>query len=141
MLRAPHEHTVIETRRHGIVLVRAFVRSFLLSAGGIALVPLGAPWSAIGAAVAALAAVLALSAVWRWERTRVVLTDERLFVVHGTLRRHAAGVRLERLGTIELEQGILGRILGYGTIVAGELEIDFVPAPRELFAVVERVAA
>jgi hypothetical protein len=57
------------------------------------------------------------------------------------LRRRAAAVRLGGIGTIELEQGVLGRLLGYGTVVAGELEIEFVPAPRELFAVVERVAA
>jgi hypothetical protein len=27
----------------------------------------------------------------------------------------------------EVERPILGRILGYGTVVAGELEIDWVP--------------
>ena len=141
MLRTSGEQTVLETRRHGVVLARAFVRSFVLSAAGIGLLALAWPWSALGAVAAGLGAVLAVIAVWRWERTRIVLTTEKLFVVHGTLRRRAAAVRLERVGTIELEQGLVGRLLGYGTVVAGDLEIDYVPAPRELFAVVGRVAA
>ncbi|MBW8741103.1 MAG: PH domain-containing protein, partial [Acidobacteria bacterium] len=78
------------------------------------------------------AALLVLRAVWRWERTRVVLTTEKLFVVHGTWRRRAAAVRLSRVGPIEIEQSVLGRLLGYGTIVAGELEITHVPQPRRL---------
>jgi uncharacterized membrane protein YdbT with pleckstrin-like domain len=79
-----------------------------------------------------LAATLVLRAVWRWERTRVVLTTEKLFVVHGTLRRRAAAVRLARVGPVEIEQTILGRLLGYGTIVAGDLEITHVPRPERL---------
>jgi len=52
--------------------------------------------------------------------------------VHGTVRRRAAAVRLARVGAVELEQSLLGRILGYGTIVAGDLEITHVPDPRRL---------
>jgi uncharacterized membrane protein YdbT with pleckstrin-like domain len=141
MLTHKHEHVVLETRRHGIVLARAFVRSFVLVASGVALLILGWPWSAAGAALWLIAAFLTVAVVWRWERTKVVLTTEKLFVVHGTLRRRAAAVHLERVHTIELEQTLLGRLLSYGTLVAGELEIDYVPAPRELYAVVERVAA
>ena len=60
-------------------------------------------------------------AVWRWHRTTIVVTTEKLFVVHGTVRRRAAAVRLTRVGAIELEQTLLGRLLGYGTLCAGEL--------------------
>ena len=77
-----------------------------------------------------LAAVIAVRAVWRWERTHVVLTTEKLFVVYGTVRRRAAAVRLERVGAVEIEQSLLGRLLGYGTVVAGDLEITYVPEPR-----------
>jgi hypothetical protein len=38
---------------------------------------------------------------------------------------------------VEIEQGLLGRLLGYGTVVAGDLEITHVPEPRRL---VERLA-
>jgi len=141
MLAVPGEHIWLETRRHGIVLARAFARSFALLAAGIALLALGWPASAGGAGLAVLAALLAVAAVWRWERTRVVITSEKLFVVHGILRRRAAAVRLGRVGAIEVEQTLLGRMLGYGTIVAGELEIRYVPAPRQVYGLVERLAA
>jgi uncharacterized membrane protein YdbT with pleckstrin-like domain len=141
MLASPHEHVFLERRRHAIVLVSAFVRILAVAACGIVLLGLGWPLSVGGAALLLLAAVAAVASVWRWERTLVVLTDEKLFVVHGTLRRRAAAVRLARVGTIELEQTLLGRLLGYGTLVAGELEIPYVPAPRELYALVERIAA
>jgi uncharacterized membrane protein YdbT with pleckstrin-like domain len=140
MRTAAHERVVFETRRHGVVLARAFVRSFALTAVAAALLVVGWPWSAGGALLTAAAAFLALAAVWRWERTRIILTTEKLCVVHGTFRRHAAAVQLSHVGTIELEQTLLGRLLGYGTLVAGELEIDRVRAPGELCAVVQRVA-
>ena len=141
MVAAPHEHILFETRRHGVTLVRAFTRSGVLVVCAGALLALGWPWSAAGATLSALSAVLAVGAVWRWERTRVVLTTEKLVIVRGTLRRRSSAVRLDRVRTIELEQTLLGRLLGYGTLVAGELEIDRVRSPRELYAVVQRVGA
>jgi uncharacterized membrane protein YdbT with pleckstrin-like domain len=92
-------------------------------------------------ALQALGAFIALRAVWNWEQTRVVLTTDKLFVVHGTLRKHAAAVRLARIGTVEIEQGLIGRLLGYGTIVAGDLEIEYVLEPRRVYGLVERLSA
>ena len=139
MLTAPGERVWLESRKHGIVLARAFARSFALLAVGMAMLALGWPVSAGGAGLAVLAALLAVAAVWRWERTTLVVTSEKLFVVHGILHRRAAGVRLARLGAIEIEQTLLGRLLGYGTIFAGELEIDYVPAPRRVYGLVEQL--
>jgi uncharacterized membrane protein YdbT with pleckstrin-like domain len=127
-----HEHVFVEERRHGIVLAGSFVRAAAVAAPGAFGVVVGWPATAVGAGLLVVAAVIAVSAVWRWERTHVVLTAEKLFVVHGTLRRRAAAVRLARVGAVELEQSLLGRLLGYGTIVAGDLEITHVPKPRQL---------
>ena len=33
--------------------------------------------------------LVALVAVWRWERTRLVVTTDKIYVVHGTFRRRA----------------------------------------------------
>ena len=60
------------------------------------------------------------------------MTTDKLFVVYGIARRHAAAVRLARVGPVEVEQGLLGRLLGYGTLVAGDLEIPYVPDPRRV---------
>jgi len=93
-----------------------------------------------GAVLVVLGALLALRAVWRWERTHLVVTTEKLFVVDGTLRRRSSAVRLRSVENLELDQSLAGRLLGYGTLVAGPLEIDHVPEPRNVYRLVERLA-
>jgi membrane protein YdbS with pleckstrin-like domain len=132
MLATPEERIRLDERRHAVVLAGPFARALALSGLGLVALWLGWPLSAAGAVLLALGALLAVRAVWRWERTHVVVTTEKLFVVHGTLRRRAAAVRLGRVGAVELEQTLLGRLLGYGTVTAGELEISYVARPREL---------
>ena len=88
-----------------------------------------APWTAaaaVGAVLLALAAMIAVVGVARWDRTHLVVTDSALVVEHGFLRRSSASVSLNAT-VFEVERPLLGRILGYGTVVAGELEIDCVP--------------
>lgn len=126
------DHVYIDARRHGIVLIRPLGRALLLSLLGAVAFLGGWPVSVAGAALLCIAAIGAVASVWRWDRTRVVLTDERLFVVYGTLRRRAAAVRLERVQTVEIEQSALGRLLGYGTVLAGDLEISCVPRPADV---------
>jgi membrane protein YdbS with pleckstrin-like domain len=126
------ERIYLDARRHGVVLVRPLGRAFVLALlGGIAFLG-GWPVSAAGAALLWLAALGAVVAVWRFDRTRVVLTADKLFVVHGTLRRRAAAVRLEKIQTVQVDQSLLGRLLGYGTLVAGDLEISCVARPADL---------
>jgi membrane protein YdbS with pleckstrin-like domain len=141
MLIEPGERICLDARRHGIVLMRPVGQAAALGVvGGGALVG-GWPLPLVGAACLVAGAILLLRSVWEWERTHVVVTTEKLYVVHGTLRRRAAAVRLSRLGTIELDQTLLGRLFGYGTLVAGELEIDFVPEPRRVCGLVARLGS
>lgn len=137
MVRSSSEQVRLDERRHAVVLAGPFLRALVLTVGGVSGFVLGWPLSVVGVVLLVLAAVVAVRAVWRWERTHVVLTTEKLFVVHGTVRRRAAAVRLERVGAVEIEQNLLGRLLGYGTVVAGDLEITHVPEPRRL---VERLS-
>ena len=119
---------MIQTHRHGIVLLRPLVRSLLLAAAGAAC--FFAPWRPVavaGAALLALAAFLAVVAVTRWDRTHLVLRGDELSVVYGVVRRTAVRVTLEPGRPVEVERSLLGRILGYGTLIAGELEVDAVP--------------
>jgi membrane protein YdbS with pleckstrin-like domain len=140
MLAHESEHVYVDSRRHGIVLVKPLSRALVLAGLGCAGFVLGWPATLAGGVLLGVAAAIAGGAVWRWDRTHVVVTSEKLFVAHGTLRRRAAAVHLARLGAVEIEQSLLGRLLGYGTIVAGELEIACVPRPRELLGLVQRLA-
>ena len=91
-------------------------------------------------AVVALGALVALRAVWKWERTRVVVTTEKVFVVGGTWRKRARAVRLAAVEAVELEQSFPGQLLGYGTVFVGPLALDHVPRPKSLYHLVERLA-
>jgi uncharacterized membrane protein YdbT with pleckstrin-like domain len=123
---------LLETRLHGIVLGGSVVKALVLAGVGAALLALGWPWSAGGVIAMALAALVALRAAWRWDRTKIVLTSDRLSIITGVMRRRAASVRLSSFGTLEIEQTVPGRIFRYGTLIAGDLEVDFVPDPDEL---------
>jgi membrane protein YdbS with pleckstrin-like domain len=134
------EQVFVDERRHGIVLARPLGRALLLALlGGMGLL-LNWPASIAGVFLLFAAAVDALVAVLRWDRTHVIVTTEKLSVVHGVVRRRAAAVGLTKVATVEVDQSLLGRMLGYGTLVAGDLEIDCVPRAREVSAVVQRLA-
>jgi membrane protein YdbS with pleckstrin-like domain len=133
---APGEEIRLQARPHGAALARPLARPLVLAGLGTALVvaglPVAWPLGALGAGALVVSAVLALAAVWRWDRTRLVLTSEKLFVVYGIAARRAAAVRLGRVPALEFEQGVVGRVLGYGTLVAGDFEVPYVPDPRRV---------
>ena len=134
------EQIRLEARRHGIVLARPLLRSLLVAAAGGAAFLGPWPLPVAGAGMLAVAALLAVAAVLRWERTHVLLTPDALVVSHGVLRRESVTVRLARVGPVEVEQTLLGRVLGYGTIAAGDLEIDYVTQPKLLSRTIGRLA-
>ena len=141
MPKHQEERICLDARRHGVVLVRPLLRASVLALCGGAAFLGGWPVSAVGAALLVLAALIVTIAVWRWDRTHVVLTTEKLFVSHGVVHRRAATIRLAQVGTVEVEQGLLGRVFGYGTLVAGELEIRWVARPRQLYGLLEQLLA
>jgi uncharacterized membrane protein YdbT with pleckstrin-like domain len=118
---------LMEAHRHGVALARPFLRALLLALAGAACFL--APWPAVavaGATLMGLAALIAVAAVVRWDRTHLAVTRSALVVEHGLLSRRTASISLN--GTVfEIERTLLGRILGYGTVVAGELEMNYVP--------------
>jgi membrane protein YdbS with pleckstrin-like domain len=140
VLTGPNERVCVDARRHGVVLARPLVRALAPAAAGAVLTVQPWPLAIVGAALLAFGAALALRAVWRWDRTRVVLTNEKLYVVHGIVRRHTAGVRLRAVDAVELEQSLTGRLLGYGTLTVGALEVTHVPQVRRVAHLVERLS-
>ena len=138
---ARDEQVCFDARRHGVSLVRPLAQAALLAGAGAVL--LAMPWPPLavpGAALVVIAASVCLRAVWLWDRTRLVVTTEKVCVIDGTLRRKSSAVRLRSVESLELEQSFPGRLLGYGTLVAGPLEIEHVPHPRSVYRLVERLA-
>ena len=140
MLVDREEEVCLEARRHGIVLARPLCWAVILSGIGGVVSTAPPPFAVAGGVVIGLAALVALRAVWKWERTRVVVTTDKVLVVGGTWRRRAHSVRLAGLEAIELEQTLVGQLLGYGTVVVGPMALDHVPKPKSVYRLVERLA-
>lgn len=140
-MRAETQHVYLDARRHGIVLARPLARALVLAAVGALGFVVGSPASFAGAVLLLAAGLAALVAVWRWDRVHVVVTAEEVALVGGVLRRRTAAVRLADVRRWEVDQSLFGRLLGYGTVVAGELELAFVPRPRELCRLVQSLVS
>ena len=140
MLANAHEEVCFDARRHGVVLARPLAQVVVMASARRD--PARAAVSAAdsGRRPPRGGGGVLLRAVWRWERAHLVVTTEKLFVVDGTLRRRSSAVRLRSLENLDLEQSLPGRLLGYGTLVAGPLEIEHVPHPRSVYRLVEQLA-
>ena len=141
MLADDHERVLLDARSHGIALAPRLTRALLLAVVAASAVVSGWPFALAAPPLLAVAALISLSAVVRWERTRLVVTTEKVFVVHGVVRRRAAAVRLGAVDAIELDQSLPGRLLGYGTIRLGPLEVPHVAVPRRVCGLVQQLAA
>jgi hypothetical protein len=141
MLAGPDEEVFLDARRHGIVLVRPLARAMICTVVGGALLAFAWPVGVVGALLMGLGALLAVRSVWAWERTRVVVTSEKVFVVNGTWRRRAKAVRLGAIEAVEFDQSLPGLLLGYGTVVVGPLALEAMAEPKRVCRLVERLAS
>ncbi len=131
----PAEEVRLDARPHGIALVHPLLRPLALAGLGAVLVFVGKTYwvvGVVGAGLLVLTALLVFGVVLRWDRTRLLLTSEKLTVVYGVARRRSASVSLVHAPALEFDQGILGRLLGYGTLVAGDFEVPYVPDARRI---------
>jgi uncharacterized membrane protein YdbT with pleckstrin-like domain len=140
----PHrdEEVYLDARLHGAVLARPIFRSSLLVVLGIAamLVPYAAG-PALGAVLIAAGAFFTLRAVWQWERTHLVVTTEKVYLLNGTLHRRSKAVRLQLVDAVEVDQSLVGQLFGYGTVVVGPLKVGHIARPSEVCHLVERLAS
>jgi uncharacterized membrane protein YdbT with pleckstrin-like domain len=136
------EEVYLDARLHGVVLARPIARSSLLVVLGIAalLVPFAAA-AVVGALLIGAGALFMLRAVWQWERTHLVVTTEKVYLLKGTLHRRARAVRLQAVDAVEVDQSLVGQLLGYGTVVVGPLTVGHIAHPGDVCRLVERLAS
>jgi uncharacterized membrane protein YdbT with pleckstrin-like domain len=87
----------------------------LLPAFGLGLVFLGVAWV-------------------RYKTTELAITTRRVIVKHGFIRRRTVEINLNKVESIQVDQGVLGRLFGFGTLlIAGagtpQAPIDGISAP------------
>jgi hypothetical protein len=129
----PGEAIRLDARPHWVSIARPVLLSLAAAVAGVVLAVRDdhQALSYAGAGLVLLGSLLAARAIWRREGRRILLTSERLVVRDGILRRRSAAVRLAHV-PVELEQSVPGRLLGYGTLVAGDLEVPHVPQARRV---------
>lgn len=140
------ERIVDEVRKHWAATVSAVLELF----GGLVVmllmffVPAQAWW-----VPALLGGVVVAHAVWRIldkRLDRFVITNMRVFRVHGILSQRIATMPLARILDISVHKPLIGRIFGYGHFVfesaaqeQGLREIRFVGDPDERGLTIQRV--
>jgi uncharacterized membrane protein YdbT with pleckstrin-like domain len=136
------EEVYLDARLHGAVLARPIARSAMLVLLGVAamLVPY-APAAVVGAVLIAAGAFFTLRAVWQWERTHLVVTTKKVYLLNGTLHRRAKAVHLKKIEAVEIDQSLFGQLLGYGTVVVGPLKVGHIAHPSQVCRLVERLAS
>ena len=70
----------------------------------------------IGWLVLAVAVVMLLTSWFARQMTELSVTDHRVIYKTGFLRRHTVEMNMDKVETVNVDQSILGRILGYGSI-------------------------
>lgn len=59
---------------------------------------------------------LLAAAVRRWT-TEIAVTDRRVIFKRGLIRRHTIEMNMDKVETVDVDQSLAGRLLGYGDIV------------------------
>jgi len=67
--------------------------------------------------VGLLGLLLLLSAWLRRRATEIVVTDRRVIFKRGLLSRHTVEMNVSKIETVDVEQGLSGRIWDYGTLL------------------------
>lgn len=121
----PGETVVYETRLHWIVMLRHILLGLLLLAGSGALLsyllkqprPGNEHLAEGGAAALLVCGIVALIAgAVRRNATEMAVTTRRVVVKQGLVNRKTIEMLLNKIETIEVNEPMVGRMLGYGSI-------------------------
>ena len=117
----PGETVIHESRLHPLI----FLPALLLLALAIALLVGSMQCTGdVKIGLQAAAAIFAVFAIASWARaairratTELAITDRRVIYKAGLLARHTLEMNRSKVESIDVDQSILGRLLGYGTII------------------------
>jgi membrane protein YdbS with pleckstrin-like domain len=117
ILTAADEQKVVEVHKHWAAMAWPWVRV------GFAVVIVVSAFAFVGAVfwvLFVLGMALGLQALWRVleeYRDRFVITNQRVFRVHGVLATARATVPIQRILDITVKKSAIGRMLNYGHFV------------------------
>tara|TARA_Y100000748_G_scaffold39077_2_gene28927 strand:+ start:5968 stop:6378 length:411 start_codon:yes stop_codon:yes gene_type:complete len=73
-------------------------------------------WLVLGLVTFGLTWLIALYEYFRLRSIEQGVTNKRVILKNGIISRHTEEMKLSSIETVEIEQGIWGRMFGYGTI-------------------------
>jgi uncharacterized membrane protein YdbT with pleckstrin-like domain len=117
----PGETVIYATTLHGLIYLRA-IALFIVAAGlAIASRWVGGNGHLALLIAAALCGLLGLSSgVRAWLRritTELAITDLRVIYKAGLFGRHTIEMNRARVESVDVDQSLLGRLFGYGTVI------------------------
>jgi uncharacterized membrane protein YdbT with pleckstrin-like domain len=117
----PDENVILVTRMHPILFLPAILWLVAALALLIAALSTGGDLRIAGEALAAFCAVFALAAgipaLIRRTTTELAVTDRRVIYKSGIIARHTLEMNRSKVESVDVDQSLLGRILGFGTII------------------------
>jgi uncharacterized membrane protein YdbT with pleckstrin-like domain len=139
----PTERRILRVRGHWALLVKDILESAL----AIALLMAADAYLPSSQVIdtltwyAGLVVVLRLTIlILDWWIERIVITDKRVMMSTGIITHRVAMMPLRKVTDLTFQQTVIGRTLGYGTMVvesAGQIQglnrIEYMPQPDEIY--------
>ncbi|MBV9862025.1 MAG: PH domain-containing protein [Alphaproteobacteria bacterium] len=117
----PGETVIYATRLHWLIFLPALV---LLLICVVLLLGAAATSGDLAVALEIMAAIFAIFAFSSWARaailratTELAVTDRRVIYKSGLLSRHTLEMNRSKVESVDVDQTLLGRLFGFGTIV------------------------
>jgi uncharacterized membrane protein YdbT with pleckstrin-like domain len=128
----PDERVLAVGRLHWSIYARALavlvVGIALLAGSSWVSDPDGQRYAQVAAAAIGLFGLLLLFAAWiRRHATEIVVTDRRVIFKRGFLSRRTVEMNVSKIETVDVEQGLGGRIWDYGTLMIRGTGAGFEP--------------
>jgi uncharacterized membrane protein YdbT with pleckstrin-like domain len=122
------ETIVYETRLHWVVLVGPILLAVLFGLPGLGMFLLSGRTAGdktvtsesliiLGAAFFAVALIFIVRGVLVRNATEMTVTNKRVFVKVGLAARRTIELLLSRVESIGVQESVMGRMLGYGTVI------------------------
>ncbi len=135
----PDERSVITVRMHPAALAGPLV----LACGGLVAarkLASRSPRSDIVWGAYLLVPLYFLRRLAAWPVSYLVVTDGRMMLIGGLLRRTATAMPLDQVTGLTLQRTVLGRLLGYGTLIVisssrrqAFRKVRYLPYPEQLY--------
>jgi uncharacterized membrane protein YdbT with pleckstrin-like domain len=122
------EKIVYQTRLHWVVLIVPVLLAVIFGAAGVVLLvaytnspgdsrPASQAMMAGGVILLFLAVIFFVRGILKRNSTQMTVTNMRVVANVGIASRRSIEIFLSRVESIGVEEGLLGRMLGYGTVV------------------------